>query len=148
MNDMVENIEQLKFILKAVKHEAHNFSGLGLIVYSDLKSIPIYPLRVKESPYIHLNTIDHLKKISEYTSGFHDGFHLLNNRLEITHVSQYFSPPIINNINLTREDGFGGRYLAALFGSCIDGIMLTGIASNNFGISIFNNGIEIYHEDN
>lgn len=142
---MVENIG---YILRSVKNEAHNFSGVGIIVYSSLELIPIYPLRTKESPYIHLNTVEHLKNISDYTNDFHDGFHLLNSQLEITHVSQYFSPPIIKDIKLKRKDGFGGRYLAALFGSCIHGVILTGVSSNNFGLSIFENGIEIYHEDN
>jgi hypothetical protein len=56
-------------------------------------------------------------------------------------VSQYFSPPIVAN-TLDRTKLFGGRYVAALFGSAIQGVELTGIASRGFGIAVFKDGSE------
>ncbi len=91
--------------------------------------------------------ISMLVNISSLESEFHDGFHLLSIDWKLTHVSQYFSPKIINNIKIDRSKRIGGRYMAALFGSKIQGIMLCGIISKGFGLAIFRNGKEVLFEE-
>ncbi|HDT3627361.1 TPA: hypothetical protein QHP12_003474, partial [Morganella morganii subsp. morganii] len=64
-----------------------------------------------------------------------------------TYIAQYFSPQIIENISFDRSRFVGGRFVAALYGSCIDEIKLTGIVSEGNSLSIFEAGKEIYHEE-
>ncbi|MBK5517948.1 hypothetical protein [Pseudomonas sp. TH10] len=48
---------------------------------------------------------------------------------------------------MKRERRFGGRYLAALFGSVLPGVKMIGIATPTLGIAIFENGREIHFEE-
>lgn len=144
MDEINLSINKMVNILEKILDETSDFSGLGLILYEDISLIPIFPMR-KDVPYCQQDLMSALEKISSYKSSFHDGFHLLNTDFQLTHISQYFSPPIVQNVKLVRNEGFGGRYLAALFGSYIPGVRLIGIASTNFGIAIFRNGEEIYY---
>jgi len=137
-------VKKLKDILLNVKYGAKkDFSGLGVIIYSDVASLPIFPLRDTKPTISSDNIVNSLIELSSLTSEYHDGFHLLSENLELTHVSQYFSPPIISNVEVNRNKLFGGRYLAALFGSCLSGVIYTGITSNGFGTAIFQGGKEI-----
>lgn len=88
-----------------------------------------------------------LASISRIDSEFHDGFHILTSDWKLSHISQYFSPPIAD-IVLDRSKRFGGRYVAAIMGSVIPDILLTGLASRDFGVSVFQNGVEVLHEPN
>ena len=65
----------------------------------------------------------------------------------LTRVAQYFSPPIIPDAQIDRSKRFGGRYLAALFGSAIPSVIVSGIASEGFGIAVFRSGREVIFED-
>lgn len=76
------------------------------------------------------------------SSEYHDGFHILDSSLHLKLVAQYFSPPVVRDVALDRSKLFGGRYVAALFGSVLAGVLLTGIASREFGIAIFERGTE------
>jgi len=53
---------------------------------------------------------------------------------------------MIDGVMIDRTKVFGGRYIAALFGSAIPGVQLAGIASRGFGIAVFENGSERYFE--
>lgn len=46
-------------------------------------------------------------------------------------------------VNINRKRKAGGRYVAAQYGSIVNGVLFTGIASNEFGIAIFQNGKEV-----
>jgi hypothetical protein len=46
-------------------------------------------------------------------------------------------------VKIDRSAPFGGRYLAALFGSTIDGVLATAIATPGLGVIIFMNGEEV-----
>lgn len=139
-------IQEIKELLVAVKEDNPNFSGIGIIVSDDIASLPIYPLRKLIPLMPFSNPIEFLREISSYGSGYHDGFHILDSELQLKKISQYFSPPIPDHFILTRETNFGGRYLAALFGSTLKSVKLTAINSNNSGLSIFENGVEIYSQ--
>jgi len=122
-----------------------DFSGIGLVIYEYIDQLPIIDLR-ESAPDTNQSLVPLLAEISSSSSQYHDGFHFLNLEWEITHVSQYFSPPIISSIPLDRSRQIGGRYVAALFGSAIDGVKMCGIISKKIGISIFENGKEVHNE--
>jgi hypothetical protein len=69
----------------------------------------------------------------------------LSKKLELTHISQYFSTPIIEKLAV--KNTFGSRYRTALYGSCIPNVLFTAVISKNYGLIIFEKGKEIYKED-
>jgi len=138
-------IEQLVDILTEVQSLAgKDFSGLGIIICDTLENLPIIPIRSSNAGWGGRSTIDSLVRISSIHSEFHDGFHVLSSKGELTLAAQYFSPPIVKDLKIDRTKRFGGRYLAALFGSTLPGVSATGIASNVFGVAIFQRGAEVY----
>jgi hypothetical protein len=141
-------IEKLTDLLVAVRNKAdREFSGIGIIVYKNSISLPIFPLRLT-SPQLNENDIvGSLAKISSLDSEYHDGFHLISCQWKITHVAQYFSPPVVSTLNVDRTRLFGGRYIAALFGSTLPDIECCGIASNGFGVAVFKNGKEVLFKE-
>jgi hypothetical protein len=124
-----------------------DFSGIGLIVHTRDADLPIYPLRSGCFPTLPSALCEALASIAVWQSDFHDGFHLISTDWALTAVAQYFSPPIVKRVVVDRTRLFGGRYLAALFGSVIGGVELTGIASNDFGLAIFKRGREVHFEE-
>ncbi|WP_165486574.1 hypothetical protein [Methylobacterium sp. GXF4] len=134
-------------VLKSTMEAAGpGFSGIGLIVCDNPQGLPIYPLRSRQNPHFHEDTVDYLAEISQAAGDYHDGFHILSEGMEVTKIAQYFSPPISKKALITQRKPFGGRYLAALFGSCLPGVKLTGIATRGFGVATFSEGREIHFE--
>lgn len=140
-------IEKLRNTLLQVRRMAgDDFSGIGIIVHDLGTKLPIFPLSL-DTPLPNNEGIDtFLAQISSIKSRHHDGFHLISTEWKITHVAQYFSPPIVENADINRARYFGGRYLAAQFGSCLPGVALCGVASLGFGLAIFESGHEIHFE--
>ncbi|MBA1188679.1 hypothetical protein G7Z99_06410 [Pseudomonas entomophila] len=139
--------EKLIDILReVVKLSGKDFSGVGVIVWNEEFDLPIFPLRVNVTVPNNEKLAVNLAQISSLNSDLHDGFHILTTTLKLVRVAQYFSPPIVHNIRLNRERRFGGRYLAALFGSKIPGVVLSAVATPTLGIAIFKNGQEFYFE--
>ena len=123
-----------------------DFSGIGLIVCDSVADVPIYSLR-DTMPDITGPVSQILSTLSSHDSKYHDGFHILNKKGGLTHVAQYFSPPIVKEVCFDRSRPVGGRFLAALFGSTISGVRMTGIVSQGHGLSIFKNGEEVHFEE-
>jgi len=141
-------IKQLGITLSRVREAAgQDFSGVGVILYADATNLPICPLSPTGYQLERGNLIETLAKIASIHSEFHDGFHLINEDWRLTQVAQYFSPPIIQNAKIDRTKHFGGRYLAAQFGSALPGVILCGVASNGFGLAIFQSGVEVHFEE-
>lgn len=137
--------EQLLELLNNITSSAsEDFSGVGLIIWSEDHLLPTFPLRSTTGISENETTVEILTKISRVQSEFHDGFHVLTRDLKIIKVAQYFSPPIVPDISINRDRQFGGRYLAALFGSVLAGVEFTAIATPTLGIAIFKDGHEIY----
>ena len=143
---MNKNEEKLRKTLNEVmKLSGKNFSGVGVIIYENINDIPIFPLR-ETSPDINENEItESIIKLSSTSCQYHDGFHLISKEWQITHISQYFSPPILEDVEIDMSKLFGGRYIAALFGSSLPNVLYTGIASRGFGQAMFQSGKEIYY---
>lgn len=71
----------------------------------------------------------------------------MNGKGELTHVAQYFSPPIVRDVYFDRCRPIGGRFVAGLLGSTLPGVPMTGIVSEGLGLSIFENGRETHFEN-
>lgn len=135
-----------KLLLDITAKSDSNFSGLGLLIYDNLQHLPISPLKsIDKQINLPIDNYDKLvntlASISSSKSKYHDGFHLINRNLELTHLSQYVSPPIIENINIENE--YGSRYRTALYSSKISNIICSGVVSVNYPITIFQNGKKI-----
>lgn len=123
-----------------------DFSGIGIIVCSNLDTLPITNLR-DTTPVQNSSSLEFLSMISSKKSEYHDGFHILDESGNITCIAQYFSPQIIQKISFDRSRLVGGRFVAALYGSCIAEIKITGIISERDRLSIFEAGKEVYYEE-
>ena len=123
-----------------------DFSGIGIVVCDLPVDLPIVNLR-DTAPDIAGSVVQVLSKLSRHKSKYHDGFHILNNNGDLTHVAQYFSPPIVQEAYFDRSRLVGGRFVAALFGSAISNVIMTGIVSEGHGLSIFKNGKEAHFEE-
>jgi len=134
-------------LLNVEKEAGDDFSGLGVVVYSDIAGIPIYPLQNGSFVSDDVDLIDTFVDISKVQSPYHDGFHFVTSDLTLTHISQYFSPPIVLDLEVERIRVVGGRYMAALFGSCLTNILMTGIVTRNNGVIIFEDGSEVFSKD-
>ncbi len=126
-----------------------DFSGLGIVIYHHLDSLPYLPLNVLSAGKVMLpvSGIDKialvLAEISSTRSEWHDGFHfidMVNQRL--THVAQYLSPPLTN----AAEDvisAVGARQMTAILSTRIDGISGAGLLNSTRELSYFENGKQL-----
>lgn len=139
------NIIFLKEILERIERgKGSNFTGIGIILYKDISTIPYSPLRRTLPPDLRLpvenigQIVDALISINQSDSQFHDGFHLMSDVKKLTHICCYFSPPIAGNGEIEYE--FGGRYRAAYYGSYLSGVSGIGVIGSNYGPTIFSKG--------
>jgi len=123
-----------------------DFSGIGLVVCNSAAHLPIVNLR-DTAPDMSGALVEVLSRLSNKKSKYHDGFHFLNKTGELICAAQYFSPPIVREAYFDRSRLMGGRFVAALFGSSIYGVLQTGIVSEGHGLSIFENGKEVHFEE-
>jgi len=139
-----EQVEQeLRKLLCDVSRVAgKKFSGIGIVVYETAENLPNVSLR-SSTPRLLNDTLQDLVNLSTLDNPYHDGFHFLNSSLKLTHVAQYFSPPIPLSYELPTNELFGGRYVAALFGSCLPGVIATGIATQAHRVAVFESGREV-----
>ena len=141
MKKIIENVSRLLVDLE--KNKTSEFEGIGLIIYSSFSTLPISAINSNNSSLNlpkteYCEILETLLKVSSGTNPFHDGFHLISKDFTLTHVSQYFSTPIIPNIVI--ENQFGSRYRTALYGSFLPEVLFTGVLSKNYGPIIFENG--------
>lgn len=118
-------------------------AGVGVIVHDGSHGLPVYPLRQVSPPPFKAPLSEYLLQLCDESSPFHDGFHILDSKFRVTAVAQYFSPPIVPETRVDRSRLFGGRYLAALFGSMLPGVLATGVFSCGYGTVVFRQGSEV-----
>lgn len=124
-----------------------DFAGLGLIFYHQPLTLPICDLAADahfdfvptKSP---AEAVALLKTVSRFDSPYHDGFHLVDSAtLSITHVSQFFAPPILKGApKVDMHHPIGARFMAAYLGSFLPQIELIATLSKREGGLIFQNG--------
>lgn len=139
-------IDFIRGILRDVYEAANSqFTGVGLIMYKELNSLPVSELRqiAPEGialPYVGKdNIVSIIKELNRPESNYHDGFHLISEEGVLTHLCQYFSPPITDSVIVDYTKG--GRFRAAQYGSCIENILAVGIIGHDYGPYIFIKGI-------
>lgn len=143
---MIENFKGI--LLKVEKEAGDDFSGIGIVLYSEINEIPIFPLHSNNIEAEGDGLVPTLVKISKINSSYHDGFHFISSNFKLTHTSQYFSPSIVHGIEIGSDRvAVGGRYMAALFGSCLQNILLTGIVTKSNGVVIFKDGMEVFSKE-
>ncbi len=129
--------------MRIYKEAEEPFSGLGILVYRKLEKLPISPLYGVDSSLPRKGLYENLKELSNYENNHHDGFHLISNDLEITHISQYFYPPPIPGVTLDPNMGNGARYFVAKIGSVLPDILFSAVVGKKHGVQFFENGDEV-----
>lgn len=123
-----------------------DFSGIGLILYdpnvfdhslhADLRPSITCPRNVRLG---RKKALSLLLKISNKSHKLHDGFLFFDCTTGLmTHIAQYFFPPIVPGIELSEHHGT--RYHSAEYGSCMEGVILAGILNCNNKYYIFKKG--------
>ena len=83
-----------------------------------------------------------LLNYADLSSPYHDGFHLLSLDGRLTHLAQYFAPPIVRDLPPHGEaHQHGGRYRAAQYGSCLREVAASGVLTHHYGPVLFVDGV-------
>jgi hypothetical protein len=124
-----------------------DYAGVGLVVYEPPLRLPVINLRQAPHPS-PLPTesvsaaVGLLTTISSKASQYHDGFHLVDgHRCAITHVSQFFAPPV--SIEIPRDPWprvGGARFMAAYLGSFLPHVFLCAVSTRDEGAYTFVRG--------
>ncbi len=129
--------------LSAIKSQ--NFSGAGFVLYNNLTELSQYHCNLVNDgqliPPLKLGTkslIVYLEEISKYQHPYHDGFHFINSEGVLTHVAQFFSPPV--NKFLPKILGQGARTFCSQCGSNVNGVLMVGSVFSNRSIYLFEKG--------
>lgn len=140
--------EWLRTVLRLLQSDfPDRFSGLGIVFYTPPLNLPVAPMvppdqlpqfptgNAKEAALL-------LRTLSDSASPMHDGFHLVDAQtLAITHVCQFFAPPIPNNLPISMpQHPVGARYMAALLGSLLPSVVITAVFGRD-GATAFEKGI-------
>lgn len=123
-----------------------DFTGVEIIVCDAPDMLPFAALSNATVALDDGNLVSKLVDISSRKNENHDGFHVISTAWRLIKIAQFFSPPIAPSVEIDRSKRFGSRYLAALFGSAIPEVVLSGIASEGFGIAVFRDGKEVIFE--
>lgn len=138
---LAQNLLQL--LIDINMRKGKHFSGLGLVMYKNMDNLPISPLK-KIGQHIQLpiksygSVIDFLINVSNSDNKYHDGFHLLNENLELTHISQYLAPQIVKT---KLDEEFGSRYRTAIYTSHMPDVVACGVLSKNYPPTVFVDGM-------
>ena len=119
------------------------FSGIGLLVSCAPDDLPIMSLRPAFDRSAKRSTVEVLAEVSQSTSEYHDGFHVLSPDFRVARFSVYFSPPIMSEVGAGPRHLAGGRYWAARFGSALPAVLVAGVASTRYGVVVFEAGREV-----
>ena len=140
----MEIVRFAQLLVDIEKRKNTNFSGLGLIVYNNIDSLPVSSM-IMNTDLIQLPIINYdeviktLLTISTEKHPYHDGFHLLSKKFALTHICEYFSTPIIRAAAITSNKG--SRYRTALYGSYLPSVYASGVVSKHYGLELFKEGI-------
>ena len=128
-------------LLQKLRREVpgNTFTGTGIVVYDSLESLPLFFMS-DHSKVVEGDIYKTILESSLATNPNHDGFNMINSDFEITHRNVYFAPPINQEVDFDNCKGYGTRYVAALMGSTVPGVLLTAVVSNSYGIVIFKDG--------
>lgn len=131
------------FVASVEKNKKTGFSGIGLVFYEKLGILPVSPLKILPTqinlPMQDKNEIVKLLvEISVFDNPLHDGFHLISSDIVLTHLSQFFSTPIVPNVSLDYHHG--SRHRSAFYGSFLPGVIACAVCSPGETPFIFQQG--------
>lgn len=123
-----------------------SYAGVGLLVYRDAARLPVTPLRERQPAGLPVAGLDNivttLLRYADHSNPYHDGFHLLSFDGRLTHLAQYFAPPIVPSVPVEWQNHrHGGRYRAAQYGSCLPDVVASGVLSRHYGPTLFVDGM-------
>lgn len=126
-----------------------DFAGLGIIVYAPPLELPVAPLGDEASfcrdlPIGRVPELVHvLCEMSLVDSPWHDGFHLIDaTTKQLTHICQFFAPPIHLLPNASRgAPPIGARQAAAIAGSRMESVVCTALMSAKGSREIYVQGM-------
>lgn len=124
-----------------------DFSGLGIVFYNSLASLPFLPLEVTGDESFDL-PVSGLLAMSEVlaltarkSSSWHDGFHFVDaNSLRLTHLCQFIAPPL-PKLRDQSPRACGARHMTALLASNVGGIVSVGLLTQDRTVSIYESGV-------
>jgi DNA integrity scanning protein DisA with diadenylate cyclase activity len=133
-------------LLRKLKREVpgNTFTGTGIVIYESLEELPLFFMSADSEVDESKDLYSTILESSLATNPNHDGFNMVTSDFKITHRNVYFAPPINKDVTFENRNGYGTRYVAALMGSTIQGVLLTAVVSNSYGIVIFENGKVIW----
>lgn len=129
---------------KVIARKPMNFSGIGLVTYDTNEFDENLHCNLRpniDCPHYSVDNeklVDYLIDISDYHNTLHDGFHMMNEKGILTHVAQYFVPPVI--YGLTPNQDHGVRFHSSLCGSTLKGVLFITIICSDESIYIFEDG--------
>lgn len=140
-------------LIRRVAEEAEaDFSGVGLICYSNLSNLPHLALSVPHDsirvlPIIGVNAIGaFLAEASCATSPLHDGFHLIAvQSFALTHVC-HFIAPVIPPDQSGLQLAAGARHMSAQLASRAQGIEAAALIARDGTGVVYERGIKIFEE--
>lgn len=150
LSSEITNIETIKrdfycLLEEIVQREKQRFSGIGLLVYDSNSFDNISSLSLRPSISIpsslllgERDTVNFLIDSASIDSPIHDGFIFFNEKGLLTHVSQYFGPPPVKNVEPNEK--YGTRYHAVWFGSFLEGVIITGGVTSGNHFYVFEHG--------
>lgn len=143
--------EKMYNLLKNIAKESdNNFSGIGIVAYdSNNFSKDCYcdlrpDFKFKKINISNPKIVNKLLEYTDYKNTLHDGFCMLNENGELTHVAQYFVPKIVSNLKPNQNHGV--RTYSAACGSKMKGVNFIGMISCNNEIYLYEDGVEIVHD--
>lgn len=129
-------------VLEKVRTEVPGniFTGVGVIVCDSLDRLPFLPMSEGARISGKIDTVSKIVEGSLATNVNHDGFNILGRDMSLLYTNVFVSPPIVNDVDIDINKGFGARYMAAILASKVEGVALSAVVSNSYGIIIFKNG--------
>lgn len=138
--------ERLKNLLLRVRDSIPNedFCGVGVVVSADLECLPIASLCTDAHFPAQEDLAEQIAECSLYSRSCHDGFQIVSDQWQLVQRNQYFAPfPAAECRKLIGSVNVGSRYMAARFGSLIEGVVCTGLLSERDGIVVFEGGLPV-----
>ncbi|MCP4935793.1 MAG: hypothetical protein GY927_16695 [bacterium] len=138
--------QQLRNLLQRTRESipSGEFCGVGVVVSANLERLPIASLCVDSSIPGQQDLAKQIAECSLYSNPCHDGFQIVSDQWQLVRRNQYFAPfPTAEQRELIGHGNVGSRYLAARFGSLMDGVLCTGLLSERDGMVVFEGGLPI-----
>jgi hypothetical protein len=136
-------------LLGAVRElRTQGFAGLGIIYYRSISDLPIMSLAGDSHDAPRLPVLGRsevarvLAEVSDRSSRWHDGFHLLDaSNGSLTHLSQFVSPPlVVGDTDLASLHPRGAREMAAILTSRISSVVAVAVIRTDGEVSVFRAG--------